>query len=158
MAAIPVIPVSELDFTQSGVQAVWFAATFFIIVYVGLNQRWWKNIWAQMIVSLDLCLWLVDLPNCLRLWFHFNFTASWFAWYSGSTLWVTASVIVWRALMIIYIQVSRKTRTERLELGAKHGEVSEGKLERAGTQYGAGWDDKPSTVRPPYPGGDGDGD
>jgi hypothetical protein len=152
------VEVSEIDFIQSGVQAVWFSATLFIMVYVLMNRRWWKNIWAQMIVSLDACLWLVDLPNCLRLWFHFSITSSWFAWYSGVTLWVTALVITWRAAMIIYIQLTRKTRTERLELGVTHGEVSESKLERAGTQYGAGWDDRPSTVRPPYPGGDGERD
>lgn len=150
--------VAELDFIQSGAQAVWFAATIFILVYVGLNRRWWKNVWAQMIVSLDACLWLIDLPTCLRLWFHFNLGDDVFAWYNGITVWTTALVILWRAAMIGYIQVTRERRAERQRLETGDGTMGQGELEGPGAQHGAGWDDGPSSVRPPHPAGNGVGD
>lgn len=152
MAATVTVP--ELDYIQSGVQAVWFAATFFVLVYIALNKRWWKNVWAQMIVSLDACLWLLDLPNCLRLWFHFSLNNDFFAWYDGTSLWVTAAVIIWRGLMIIYIQLTRERRYRE----EQDAQVSRGELEGPGSKHGAGWDDSSPAVRPTHSGGNGGGD
>lgn len=150
--------VGELDYIQSGAQAVWFAATFFILVYVGLNRRWWKNVWAQMIVSLDACLWMLDLPTCLRLWFHWNLGSDAFAWYDGTTVWLTALVILWRACMIIYIQFTRARRTERQRLEAGYGERPEREMAGPSAEHGTRWHDEPPTVRGTHPGGDGVGD
>ena len=150
------ITVAELDYIQSGVQSVFFAATIFVVVYVALNRRWWKNIWAQMLVTVDMCLWLVDLPNCLRLWFHFNLNNSVFAVYDGTSLWITALVIVWRAGMIAWIQLTR-IRRARLE-GRESYEIRQGPMERSSTKHGAGWDDGPQAVRDAHPGGNGGGD
>lgn len=154
MAAVAIPTVPELDFIQSGAQAVFIAATFFILVYVGLNRRWWKNLWAQMIVSLDACLWLLDLPTCLRLWFHWNLSSDAFAWYDGISVWTTALVILWRAIMIIYIQLTR----ERRAMEEADGEIRQGELAGPRAKHGAGWDDEPPAVRAPHSGGDGVGD
>lgn len=144
--------VIEFDLISAGGQAVWFAATLLFIVYVGLNRRWWKNIWAKMFVSLDIALWFLDLPNCLHQWFGLNLQNDFYAWYDVITVWGVVFTILWRAAMIIYIQLTRETREREWEL--QDGQVSRSEVEGRRSERSVGGDDIPPAVCSSHPGGE----
>jgi hypothetical protein len=148
--------VVQLDTIQSGAQAILISSTVLLVTYYALNRRWLKNIWARMFISLDVGLWLVDLPTCLRLWFHLNLNNTFFAWYDMITVWLVVAIIVWRIGAIIWIQLTRERRHREQE--EHDGTIRTSPLEGPGTKHGAGGDDQPSAVRPAHPGGNGERD
>ncbi len=126
-----------VDIIRAEIQGVFIAALIFILVYYGLNRDWLKNVYARMIVSLDICLMLLDFPSCLRVWTGLNVTNQFFAWYQAVSIGLTIGVILWRTYMIIRIQVTRYRRDiERSE----HGEISGSSIPGAGAERGGSTD------------------
>lgn len=140
------------DLIQAGVQEVLFAALLVIIVYWGLNRRWLKNVWARMFISLDVCLIVIDLPNCLHLWTGLNITNTFFAWYDVISVQWTVLTLLWRAGRIVQIQLTRAQRETEWE--QEDGEISRRNVEGTSPEHGDGRHDLSPPVRDAHPGGD----
>jgi len=149
------VTVAQLDAVQSGAQAILISSNVLLITYYALNKNWF-NIWAKMFVSMDIGLGLIDLPTCLRLWFHLNLNNPFFAWYDIFTVWLVEAIIVWRIGAIIWIQFTRERRHQEQE--ERDAAIRAGSLEGPSAKHGTGWDDQSPAVRPSRSGGDGERD
>lgn len=139
--------VAQLDTIQSGAQAIMISSSVLLITYYTLNRRWLKSIWARMFISMDVGLWILDLPTCLRLWFHFNITNNFFAWYDAVSVWLVVAIIVWRTAAIIWIQFTRERRhREQVD----HGDMPQGSVSGTSAEHGFRGDEEPPTLRTPH--------